>query len=544
MMKRLSIKSKISIYVLIISIACSLLIGCFSFVTYKNNLQEYMGRRALDIAQTVSEKIDGDKIVQYDKTGVTDASYQDMLDYMCKLKGKLDLTYLYIMVDAGNDYKYIADAYLQGDEPSMLGDTQAKSDYGPEPAQAISTGEGTFTSVYSNGEFGDLMSGFAPIFNNANQVVGVVGLDVGVDIINKSINAYLPILLAIMALSCVISYILIYTVVKRTVVNPIKVLENAASKLSMGVVDIKFPSKYLNKPDEIGDLTMAFVKMINNTREQAVAVEMIADGDLNVDVQVRSNDDLLNLKLKEMVEKNNDIMTNINTASNQVSIKSKLVYDSNMALLHGNGEGVTDEQKASIADISTQTKMNAEKANQANKMADNTKEKALQGDSQMKEMMRAMEEINDNSANISKVIKVIDDIAFQTNILALNAAVEAARAGQHGVGFAVVAEEVRNLAARSADAAKETSEMISGTIKKVDGGTKIAQNAADSLGEIVNDVSTVATLMNDIAVSSNELNQGIILVSRVVEANSLVSKELLNQAELLKEQVGSFRLTD
>jgi methyl-accepting chemotaxis protein len=290
------------------------------------------------------------------------------------------------------------------------------------------------------------------------------------------------------------------------------------------------------------------------------AAEQIANGDLNVHIQAVNKDEvgILASAFEKMTANMNDVMTNISEAAEQVASGSSQVSESSMALSQGATEQASsiEQLTASLEEISAQTKLNAESANSANAIAEAAKETAQRGNEQMKGMLKAMDEINDASGNISKIIKVIDEIAFQTNILALNAAVEAARAGQHGKGFAVVAEEVRNLAARSANAAKETTDMIEGSIKKVEGGMRIANDTADALSQIVDGVAKVASLVGDIAMASNEqasgvaqINQGITQVSQVVQANSATSEEsaaaseeLSSQAELLKVQVQRFSL--
>ncbi len=301
--------------------------------------------------------------------------------------------------------------------------------------------------------------------------------------------------------------------------KPIKAAAGVAETIAKGDFTTIIRDKFLTRKDEIGTLAGAFKVMTQNL---------------------------------------NEALNNISLASEQVAGGSKQVSDSSIALSQGATEQASsiEQLTASIEEISSQTKHNANNAKEANELAERAKVNADKGNIRMKEMLRAMDEINNSSSNISKIIKVIDEIAFQTNILALNAAVEAARAGQHGKGFAVVAEEVRNLAARSANAAKETTAMIEGSIQKVEDGTKIANETSEALNAIVQEVDKVSTLVNNIAVSSNEqalgiaqINQGIMQVSAVVQANSATSEEsaasseeLSNQAGLLKEQVGMFKL--
>ncbi len=320
-----------------------------------------------------------------------------------------------------------------------------------------------------------------------------------------------------------------------------------------------------------GDYNGEFAQLVKAVNKTASDLKTVVDEITAVMLRVSAGDlDIENIDsykgdfaaISEAINKItgslNEVLGNINVAAEQVDAGAKGVSEGSQELSIGaTAQASSVEQlTSSITEIASQTKQNAENAVQASNIAEEAKEDAMRGNQHMKEMLVAIEEINVASNDISKIVKVINDIAFQTKILSLNASVEAARAGSYGKGFAVVAQEVGNLAQRSAQAAQETTDLIEGTIRKVETGSQIANETAQALSSIVKHVDSVAVLVSGIAQASNEqaigisqIDRGIEQVSDVVQNNSMTaqqsaasSEQLSGQSWQLKQMISKFRL--
>lgn len=372
------------------------------------------------------------------------------------------------------------------------------------------------------------------------------------------------IMLIFLGICSILISILFGTYITRAITVPIWELEQAADNLARG--NLRATAIGYTAKDELGHLADSMRSVVDSLltiiQDESTLLGEMADGNFNVRSKAEEKYVGDFGKVLESIERIKTSLSNtlmqINQSSDQVSSGADQVSSGAQALSQGAAEQASsiEELAETIRGISNHVKHNAEYAEEADQRANAAGSEAVESNRRMQDMVSAMADISTSSREIGKIIKTIEDIAFQTNILALNASVEAARAGEAGRGFSVVAAEVRNLATKSAAASKDTAALIENSLNTVKSGTRIADETAHSLDSVLESVRLVTEIIGQITASSIEqadsilqIEQGIEQISEVVQTNSATaeesaaaSEELSAQAQLLKDLTGQFRL--
>ncbi len=376
----------------------------------------------------------------------------------------------------------------------------------------------------------------------------------------KRTNNNIGLSLGFMALSLA-ACILIALSLTKAINRPLLEIEKAATEMSEGNLNIKVDYKSKNEMGKLADaIRNSASSLLMYVKNIDIQMEAMANNDFTVKSDVEFVGDFENIKksINKFIENMSHTISQITQASVEVSDGANQVSSASQTLSQGATEQASsiEELVATVNIVLEQIKQNAQnsvKADEQSILIDSEMEKS---NDKMNKMVNAMNVINNKSSEIGKIIKTIEDIAFQTNILALNAAVEAARAGAAGKGFAVVAEEVRNLASRSAEAANDTTALIEDTLNAVGEGAKIASETAESLKSVVEENKTMVKTINEISSASKEqaesieeINRGLEQISFVVQTNTATaeesaaaSEELSSQALLLEHMMKEFKI--
>jgi len=361
---------------------------------------------------------------------------------------------------------------------------------------------------------------------------------------------------ACLTLILVVSFIGVVFMRKR-LQKPLWIVVSAAQQIEAGTMGPHTLEmlKSIQSRDEMGMLARSMdmaIRSVGNVLTDIRTIhETVTNHDLSVNVDTASHSGQyreIMILVEGLISRLGGIICNIRSAAGVMSANADSISTGAQSLAQGAAEqaATIEEISATVSEVVGQTKKTLQSAVAAKEIAENVQKEARKGSEKMERMMTALEGISAASSNISSIIKAIEDIAFQTNILALNASVEAARAGIHGKGFAVVAEEVKNLSSKSAEAAKETNDLISASVSKSKEGARIGEEMRQSLEDMIRSINDAVLAVNEIAGDAKcqaenieEVNVGLDQISQVVQSNTSMAEQSANASRQMSEQAGA-----
>lgn len=558
MLKNLKISKKLQIGFLI-SIVITCIVGCVGIVgMYQiNSADQSLYDQQTEPLQYITKMIESVQAMRLDeREAIINAGNSSKITQLEKEINEYDSTF------KNSETTYLSTLKIEEGINLVNGaKEQYENDFLPSVENTLkyaSQGDTAQAQAAMNGgndTAAQIVSTYDQIFKNANR-----------DALSKSTNnnnlfVTLTIVLIVAIIVGVVASILLCVTIVRSISRPLNEMVSASEQFAQGNLKVNIAYQSKNEFGRLADsLRSVFAALQNIINEISATLIKMSNKDLSMDELKDYIGDFapISQSMNAILNDYNNFFGMIQKSAEQVGNSSEQVSSSAQTLAQGATEqaGTIEELSSSTTDVSQKVKDNTNSILQVVEHIDVASKNVSHINSQMQKMLSAMEEIKTSSNEISNIIKVINDIAFQTNILSLNAAVEAARAGSAGKGFSVVAEEVRNLASKSADAAKQTKHFIENSIQKVTDGSQIADNTAKELNQTTVQIQNVEEAVQKIKQASTaqssavkQISQGIEQVSVVVQSNSATaeesaatSEELSAQADLLKNALAEFSL--